>query len=141
MSLSLNTGSGSIFGMDQETSTTTTPTTGKLDLSQDLNGLNRQAVSPPSNLLVLFLQACSAILQETKIENTYDTIKMFSIILVCITEDTYANSLIHDSSALYSVFLYQAVSFFVSLVTSSVYFDHGKVSYPLNSIRANLKML
>jgi hypothetical protein len=70
--------------------------------------------SPPSNLMVLFLQSCSAILQETKIESTYDTIKLFSIILACISEDDYANSLLHDSSALYSVALYQAVGFFLT---------------------------
>ncbi|CAF0844248.1 unnamed protein product [Brachionus calyciflorus] len=71
--------------------------------------LNTQ-INPPSNLLVVFLQSCSAILQETKIDtnNTYDTIKLFMLILVCISEDQYANSLLHDSNLMYSVFLYQA---------------------------------
>lgn len=70
-----------------------------------------QPNDPPSNLLVIFLQACSAILQETKIEtnNVYDTIKLFMLVLVCISEDQYANSILHDSNVLYSVFLYQAV--------------------------------
>ena len=31
------------------------------------------------------------------------------LILVCISEDQYANSLLHDSNILYSVSLYQAV--------------------------------
>ncbi len=87
----------------------------------DLNSLDqaisnaaalRQAVNPPSNLLVIFLESCSAILQETKIDSNYDTIKMFLVILTCVTEDNYANSILHDSSILYSVFLYQAVLIF-----------------------------
>lgn len=64
----------------------------------------------PSNLLTIFLQTCSEILQETKIDqhNIYDLIKLFMIILVCISEDQYANSLLHDSNMVFSVFLYQA---------------------------------
>lgn len=67
-------------------------------------------IDPPSNLLVIFLQSCSAILQDTKMDNPslYDTTKLFMLILVCISEDQYANSLLHDSNILYSVFLYQA---------------------------------
>lgn len=82
-----------------------------IPLSTDLN--SPQQVNPPSNLLVIFLQSCSAILQETKMEthNTYDTVKLFMLILICISEDQYANSLLHDSNLLYSVFLYQAVNF------------------------------
>lgn len=85
------------------------PTT--LALNNDLN--SPQQANPPSNLLVIFMQSCSAILQETKMDtnNTYDTIKLFMLILVCISEDQYANSLLHDSNLLYSVFLYQAVGF------------------------------
>jgi hypothetical protein len=73
---------------------------------------SQQAViNPPSNLLVIFLQSCSAVLQETKIEstNTHEAVKLFMLILVCISEDQYANSLLHDSNMLYSVFLYHAV--------------------------------
>lgn len=71
-----------------------------------------QTVSPPTNLLVIFLESCSAVLQETKMDsnNIYDSIKLFMLIMVCISEDQYANSLLHDSSILYSVFLYQAVT-------------------------------
>jgi hypothetical protein len=106
LSLSLNASTGGAGLIDAE---------GKLDLSQDMNSMSlSQTFTPPSNLLVLFMQSCSAILQETKIENTYDSIKMFSIILSCIAEDNYANSLLHDSSALYSVSLYQAVSSFLN---------------------------
>lgn len=81
--------------------------------SDDLMG-QLQTVNPPSNLLVIFLQSCSAILQETKMDNNnaYDTVKLFMLIMVCISEDQYANSLLHDSNVLYSVFLYQAVRIF-----------------------------
>lgn len=69
-----------------------------------------QAINPPTNLLVIFLESCSAVLQETKMDsnNIYDSIKLFMLIMVCVSEDQYANSLLHDSSILYSVFLYQA---------------------------------
>ncbi len=75
----------------------------------------------PSNLLVVFLQSCSAILQETKMEhnNVYDTVKLFMIILVCVSEDQYANSLLHDSNMVFSVFLYQAVSIYIAIMMSS----------------------
>lgn len=64
----------------------------------------------PSNLLVIYLQACSSALQETKMDNqnTYERLKLFMQILVCISEDQYANSLLHDSNILYSVYLYHA---------------------------------
>jgi len=66
--------------------------------------------SSPSNLLVVFLQSCSAILQETKlnVNNVNESIKLIMIILVCISEDQYANSLLHDSNMTFSVVLYQA---------------------------------
>lgn len=72
--------------------------------------LKEAAFNAPSNLLVLYLQACSSALQETKMDssNTYDTTKLFMLILVCISEDQYANSILHDSNILYSVYLYQA---------------------------------
>jgi hypothetical protein len=74
--------------------------------------LTENQFNSSSNLLVIYLQACSSALQETKMDNsnTYDTTKLFMLILVCISEDQYANSLLHDSNILYSVFLYQAVS-------------------------------
>ena len=87
-----------------------------IDLNSDLNSLSIQQTqeNPPSNLLVIFLQASSAILQETKMDcnsTSYDTVKLFMLIIVCISEDQYANSLLHDSNLLYSVFLYQAVCY------------------------------
>lgn len=70
------------------------------------------AENPPGNLMVTFLQACSSVLHQTKIESTniYDTTKLFMLILQCISEDQYANSLLHDPNLVYSVFLYKAVN-------------------------------
>ena len=66
----------------ENTSTTNTE-------SDDLATGQQQTINPPSNLLVIFLQSCSAILQETKMDNNnaYDTVKLFMLILVCISED------------------------------------------------------
>lgn len=68
--------------------------------------------NPPENLMVTFLQACSAILHQTKLEssNIYDTTKLFMLILQCISEDQYANSLLHDPNLVFSVYLYKAVT-------------------------------
>jgi hypothetical protein len=96
----------------------------ELMVQSDLDLMQQTPVNPPSNLLVIFLQSCSALLQETKMESTHDTIKIFMLIMVCISEDQYANSLLHDSNALYSVFLYQAVSFlflYVIFITQITY--------------------
>lgn len=90
------------------------------DSSVTVNNIANNEVSvhqqhdTPSNLLVIYLQACSSALQETRMDNanTYDTTKLFMLILNCISEDQYANSLLHDSNILYGVFLYQAVCIF-----------------------------
>jgi hypothetical protein len=76
-------------------SVATAPISGETSASNpnaDLDDLalgQQQTVNPPSNLLVIFLQSCSAILQETKMDNNnaYDTVKLFMLILVCISED------------------------------------------------------
>ena len=82
-----------------------------IELSNEL-ALNPLSPQAPSNLLVIFLQSSSALMLETKIDNSssYDTVKLLMLIIVCISEDQYANSLLHDSNLLYSVYLYQAVS-------------------------------
>ena len=90
---------------DQQQGSTSLTPVNSLDIESLINPTH------PSNLLTIFLQTCSEILQETKIDqhNIYDIIKLFMIILVCISEDQYANSLLHDSNMVFSVFLYQAV--------------------------------
>lgn len=62
---------------------------------------------PPSNLLVTFLEFSSIIMLNTKDESNMNTCKLCFIILTCITEDQYANSIIHDVNLVYKVQLHR----------------------------------
>ncbi|CAL1280907.1 unnamed protein product [Larinioides sclopetarius] len=62
---------------------------------------------PPSNLLVTFLEFSSIIMLNTKDESNVNTCKLCFIILTCITEDQYANSIIHDVNLVYKVQLHR----------------------------------
>lgn len=46
-------------------------------------------------------------MQNTKTESGSNTVKLCFIILGCITEDQYANSLMHDVSLAFKVHLYR----------------------------------
>ncbi|KAJ8952699.1 hypothetical protein NQ318_021015 [Aromia moschata] len=61
----------------------------------------------PSNLLVTFFQYCSIVMQDTKTEAGTNTVKLCFLILGCITEDQYANSLMHDVSLAFKVRLHR----------------------------------
>lgn len=50
----------------------------------------------PTNLLVTFLEYSSIVIQDTKDETRYNNAKLCLVILTCIAEDQYANSLMHD---------------------------------------------
>lgn len=50
----------------------------------------------PTNLLVTFLEYSSIAIQDTKDEIQHNNAKLCLIILTCISEDQYANSLMHD---------------------------------------------
>lgn len=52
--------------------------------------------SQPTNLLVTFLEYSSIVIQDTKDETRYNNAKLCLVILTCIAEDQYANSLMHD---------------------------------------------
>ncbi|XP_037282600.2 armadillo-like helical domain-containing protein 3 [Rhipicephalus microplus] len=62
---------------------------------------------PPSNLLVTFLEFCSIVMQKTKVEANANTTKLGFIILTCITEDQYANSMMHDVNMVFKVQLHR----------------------------------
>ncbi|KFM81008.1 hypothetical protein X975_10907, partial [Stegodyphus mimosarum] len=62
---------------------------------------------PPSNLLVTFLEFSSIIMLNTRDESNMNTCKLCFIILTCITEDQYANSIIHDVNLVYKVHLHK----------------------------------
>ncbi|GIY98723.1 armadillo-like helical domain-containing protein 3 [Caerostris extrusa] len=68
---------------------------------------------PPSNLLVTFLEFSSIIMLNTKDESNVNTCKLCFIILTCITEDQYANSIIHDVNLVYNVQLHRMLFFFL----------------------------
>ncbi|KAH1022381.1 hypothetical protein HUJ04_011794 [Dendroctonus ponderosae] len=59
----------------------------------------------PSNLLVTFFQYCDA--RDTKTEPGANTVKLCFLILGCISEDQYANSLMHDVSLAFKVRLHR----------------------------------
>lgn len=64
-------------------------------------------LSQPSNLLVTFFQYCSIVMQDTKSEATVNNVKLCFIILTCIAEDQYANSLMHDVNLVFKVQLHR----------------------------------
>ncbi|XP_030765514.1 armadillo-like helical domain-containing protein 3 [Sitophilus oryzae] len=73
----------------------------------DLSNLTFDVNSQPSNLLVSFFQYCSIVMQDTKTEAGTNTVKLCFLILGCITEDQYANSLMHDVSLTFKVRLHR----------------------------------
>ncbi|XP_052772948.1 armadillo-like helical domain-containing protein 3 [Mya arenaria] len=67
--------------------------------------VNTQEAAPPpstepvhqtTNLLVTFLEYTSIVIQDTKEEARYNNARLCLIIMTCIAEDQYANSLMHD---------------------------------------------
>ena len=62
----------------------------------------------PSNLLVTFLEYCSIAMQDTKSDSSVNTVKLSFLILLCVTEDQYANALMHDQNLVFSVKLHKA---------------------------------
>ncbi|GFS10796.1 UPF0668 protein C10orf76 homolog [Elysia marginata] len=61
----------------------------------------------PTNLLVTFLQYSSIVTQETKDLTRYNNAKLCLIILTCIAEDQYANSIMHDVNMTFRVMLHK----------------------------------
>lgn len=62
----------------------------------------------PSNLLVTFLEYCSIVMQDTKSDSSINTVKLSFLILLCVTEDQYANALMHDPNLVFAVKLHRA---------------------------------
>ena len=61
----------------------------------------------PTNLLVTFLEYSSIVMQDTKDEIQHNNAKLCLIILTCISEDQYANSLMHDLNMNFQVPLHR----------------------------------
>ncbi|CAG0882153.1 unnamed protein product [Cyprideis torosa] len=58
------------------------------------------------NLLVIFLEYCSLLMQETRTEESFNHVRLAFTILSCIAEDQYANSLMHDPNFVFFVQLH-----------------------------------
>ncbi|XP_053684606.1 armadillo-like helical domain-containing protein 3 isoform X2 [Sabethes cyaneus] len=59
----------------------------------------------PTNLLVAVFQYCSVAMMDHKNESSFYNLKLCFIILTCISEDQYANSMMHDSNLAFKVHL------------------------------------
>lgn len=77
--------------------------------TQDCSAIPVQATvtTQPTNLLVTFLQYSSIVTQETKDTTRYNNAKLCLIILTCIAEDQYANSIMHDVNMTFRVMLHK----------------------------------
>ncbi|XP_055588593.1 armadillo-like helical domain-containing protein 3 [Uranotaenia lowii] len=62
----------------------------------------------PTNLFVAVFQYCSVVMMDHKNESSVTNLKLCFIILTCISEDQYANSMMHDSNLTFKVFLHRA---------------------------------
>ncbi|XP_055625325.1 armadillo-like helical domain-containing protein 3 isoform X2 [Toxorhynchites rutilus septentrionalis] len=84
------------------------------------NTLSNQAISDigsapmievshyPTNLLVAVFQYCSLVMTHHRNESGALNLKLCFIILTCISEDQYANSIMHDSNLTFKVYLHKA---------------------------------
>lgn len=64
-------------------------------------------IALPVNLLVAFLEYCSIVMQDTKTETATNNVRQCFIILTCVSEDQYCNSLMHDANLVFSVRLHR----------------------------------
>lgn len=73
----------------------------------DLANIPADIIAQPSNLLVTFFQYCSIVMQDTKSDENLNTVKLCFLILSCIAEDQYANSIMHDVNLTFKVQLHR----------------------------------
>ncbi|XP_050395850.1 armadillo-like helical domain-containing protein 3 [Patella vulgata] len=79
-----------------------------LDLQVTENGNGDESnATQPTNLLVTFLEYSSIVMQDTKDTVRHNNAKLCLIILTCIAEDQYANSLMHDVNMTFRVPLHR----------------------------------
>nr|CAG4647713.1 EOG090X027A [Moina brachiata]SVE92880.1 EOG090X027A [Moina brachiata] len=61
----------------------------------------------PTNLLATFLEYCSIVMQDTRSEAAYNSTKLCFLILICVSEDEYANALMHDTGITFRIPLHR----------------------------------
>ncbi|XP_066581485.1 armadillo-like helical domain-containing protein 3 [Prorops nasuta] len=64
-------------------------------------------MTQPFNLLATFLQYCSIVMQVISTDAIMNNVKLCFLILNCIAEDQYANSLMHDANLAFRVQLHR----------------------------------
>ncbi|XP_037085704.1 armadillo-like helical domain-containing protein 3 [Pollicipes pollicipes] len=78
-----------------------------LDREQAPPPLPVAELSPPVNLLVAFLEYCSIVMQDTKSDAAANNVRQCFIVLTCVSEDQYCNSLMHDANLVFVVRLHR----------------------------------
>lgn len=94
-----------------ESSTPPSPSN-TLSLTQPIPDLSNAPIIDitqyPTNLLVAVFQYCSIVMQDNKNESSVANLKLCFLILTCISEDQYANSMMHDNNLTFKVMLHRA---------------------------------
>lgn len=95
-----------------QTETFSSPTVNDADVAENQQDPSTVDVmntvhTPPSNLLVTFLEFSSIVMQNVKEEASLNSSKLCFIILTCIAEDQYANSIMHDANMVFKVQLHR----------------------------------
>ncbi|ESN94986.1 hypothetical protein HELRODRAFT_186013 [Helobdella robusta] len=98
--------SARIIGTNNNMTTTTSAMTSSSTTTTTT--ANDDDNNPPTNLLATFLEYSSIICQDIKDTARYNSTKLCFIIITCIAEDQYANSLLHDNNMNFRVMLHRA---------------------------------
>lgn len=62
----------------------------------------------PTNLFVAVFQYCSIVMKDHQKTESITNLKLCLLILTCISEDQYANTMMHDSNLTFKVILHRA---------------------------------
>ncbi|CAF1515638.1 unnamed protein product, partial [Rotaria sordida] len=99
----------SLFNNDALPPSLSALTSASMSVAQDQTDFsNIDDFSASNNLLSVFLEYCSIIQQFSKNEDMCNTTKLCYLILLCITEDEFANATMHDENVTFSVYLHKA---------------------------------
>lgn len=64
-------------------------------------------IAPTINAICSFLQYTSVVMQDTKVLQNASSSKLCFLILTCITEDQFANSILHDDNMTFHVLIHR----------------------------------
>nr|CAB3223158.1 UPF0668 protein C10orf76 homolog [Phallusia mammillata] len=79
--------------------TSSTPNTPTADSALSIGSTN--------NVLCSFIQYTSIVMQDTKVKQNIGSAKLCFLILVCITEDQFANSFLHDDNMVFRIHIHR----------------------------------